>query len=361
MFVRQNGIPPRWMNGNSYPRYHQQAPPPVRRRSRLPTTKVKSIVNVDLKILFTMGALLALLTLSLALKIAKGQLGHDQRQLSAYAYSSPQEPRAITKADPPKCQDRLDQEPVSQWNATYLLLLQKATYRRQPVFRCKVLRIRVAHHCGNSDHQTKFSTFRLELEVSPAKCRGMYPQQMWKEDLLHTETPICRSKTTIIRKELVRKTDAHSGADTQCTGAMYRSKGINIPDIMLWEELSITLNTYKLLVDKAGGCIVNSNQVRIGCKDTELSCKYSEGTPYWSAPTAMEKCRFHKIRRSTGTVVTWLNGTETFISRLEHDQANHQAAGTVVWRGLRTNYDKLYLVDKLFLIRFPSHCRSGIC
>jgi hypothetical protein len=99
--------------------------------------------------------------------VANGQLGHDQRQLSAYDCTSPQELRAVTKAEPPQCQDRLDQDPVSKKNKTYLLL-QKATYRRQPVSRCKVLRTRVAHHCRDNDHQTfipQFSTFREELTV----------------------------------------------------------------------------------------------------------------------------------------------------------------------------------------------------
>jgi hypothetical protein len=94
-----------------------------------------------------MGALLMVLTLALAVGVAKGQLGHDQRQFTAYDCTSPQELRAVTKSEPPQCQDRLDQDPVSQKNQTYLLL-QKATYRRQPVSRCKVLRTRVAHHWG---------------------------------------------------------------------------------------------------------------------------------------------------------------------------------------------------------------------
>jgi hypothetical protein len=94
------------------------------------------------------GAMLVVLTLSLAVGMAKGQLGHKQRQFTAYDCTSLQELRAVTMAEPPQCQDRLDQDPVSQRNQTYLLL-QKATYRRQPVSRCKVLRTRVAHYCSD--------------------------------------------------------------------------------------------------------------------------------------------------------------------------------------------------------------------
>jgi hypothetical protein len=79
-----------------------------------------------------MGAMLVLLTLSLAVGMAKGQLGHEQRQFTAYDCTSPQEMKAVTKGEPSQCQDRLDQEPISQRNETHLLL-QKATYRRQPV------------------------------------------------------------------------------------------------------------------------------------------------------------------------------------------------------------------------------------
>jgi hypothetical protein len=75
-----------------------------------------------------MGAMLVVLTLSLAVGMGKGQMGHDQRQFTAYDCTGPQELRAVTKADPPQCQDRLDQDPVSQTNQTFLLL-QKATYR----------------------------------------------------------------------------------------------------------------------------------------------------------------------------------------------------------------------------------------
>jgi hypothetical protein len=136
----------------------------------------RRIATIDQALLVTMGAMLVVLTLSLAVVMAKGQLGHEQRQFTAYDCTSPQELKAVTKGEPPQCQDRLDQDPVSQRNQTYLLL-QKATYRRQPVSRCKVLRTRVAHHCGDSDHQTfipQFSTFRDEVTISANKCKEMY-------------------------------------------------------------------------------------------------------------------------------------------------------------------------------------------
>jgi hypothetical protein len=130
-----------------------------------------------------MGAMLVVLTLLLAVGMAKGQLGHDQRQFTAYDCTSPQELRAVTKAEPPQCQDRSDQDPVSQRNQTYLLL-QKATYRRQPVSRCKALRTRVAHHCGDSDHLIfipQFSTFREEVTISADQCKDMYRQKVYKD------------------------------------------------------------------------------------------------------------------------------------------------------------------------------------
>jgi hypothetical protein len=292
------------------------------------------------------------LTLSLAVGVAKVQLGHDQRQFTAYDCNSQQELRAVTKAQTPQCQDRLDQDPVSQKNQTYLLL-QKATYCRQPVSRCKVLRTRVAHHCGDSDYQTfitQFSTFREELTVSPTKCQAMYHQEVWK-DHWHKETPIARGKTTVIRKELVGSTSPYSGGDTQCVGAVYRQKGIEIPDIMLWEELTITLDTDTLLVDATGSCIVNNDQIKIGCTDTALSCIYSGHTIFWTAPTDLENCCFHQIHHSTGIVVTGSNGTETFISQDGSMirlilRRPAQLCGEAT--GFRTNYDNLYLMDEIY-------------
>jgi hypothetical protein len=218
-----------------YLRHHQQARPPIRRRRRpRKRATARRLVTIDHALLVTMGALIMVLTLSIAVGVAKGQLGHDQRQFTAYDCTSPQELKAVTKAEPPQCQDRLDQDPVSQKNQTYLLL-QKATYCKQPVSRCKVLRTRVAHHCGDSDHQTfipQFSTFSEELIVSATKCQAMYHQEVCK-DHWHTETPITRGKTTVIRKELVGSTNPYGGGDTQCVGAVFRQKGIDIPDIML--------------------------------------------------------------------------------------------------------------------------------
>jgi hypothetical protein len=46
-----------------------------------------------------MGAMLVVLTLSLAVGMAKGKLGHDQRQFTAYDCTSSQELRAVTKTD----------------------------------------------------------------------------------------------------------------------------------------------------------------------------------------------------------------------------------------------------------------------
>ena len=299
-----------------------------------------------------MVALLVLITLALTIGKARGQLGHEQRQFTAYDCTSPQELKAVTKGEPPQCQDRLDQEPIKQRNQTYLLL-QKATYRRQPVSRCKVIRTRMAHHCGDSDHQTyipQFSTFRAKVTISAGQCKEMYDREIYK-DKWHEETPIGRGKTTIIRKELVGSTNPYGGADTQCVGATYRSKGIDIPDIMIWEELTITLDTDTLLVDKEGACIVNNDQIRIGCRDTDLSCIYSGGTLFWTAPTELEKCRYHQIRRSTGIVVTGSNGTDTFISRDGSMirlilRRPAQLCGEAT--GFRTNYDNLYLMDEIY-------------
>jgi hypothetical protein len=154
-----------------YSRHHPQALHPTwkRRRPRQRAT-ARRLVTIDHALLVTMGVMLVVLTLWLAVGMVKGQLGHDQRQFTAYDCTSPKELRAVTKAEPPQCQDRLDQDPVSQRNQRYLFL-QMATYRRQPVSRCKVLRTRVAHHCGDSDHQTfipQFSTFRDEGITTPA-------------------------------------------------------------------------------------------------------------------------------------------------------------------------------------------------
>jgi hypothetical protein len=111
-----------------YSHHHPQAPHPTwrRRRPRQRAT-ARRIVTIDQALLVTMGAMLVVLTLSLAVGMAKGQLGHEQRQFTAYDCTSLQELRDVTKAEPPQCQDRLDQDPVSQRNRTYLLL-QKATY-----------------------------------------------------------------------------------------------------------------------------------------------------------------------------------------------------------------------------------------
>jgi hypothetical protein len=217
-----------------YSRHHPQAPHPTEGNRPRQRATARRIVTIDQALLVTMGAMLVVLTLSLAVGMAKGQLGHEQRQFTAYDCTSPQELRAVTKAEPPQCQDRLDQDPVSQRNQTYLLL-QKATYRRQPVSRCKVLRTRVAHHCGDSDHQTfipQFSTFRDEVTISANECKDMYNQKVYK-DQWHKETPIERGMTTVIRKELVGSRNPYGGGDTQCVGAIYRHNGLDIPDIML--------------------------------------------------------------------------------------------------------------------------------
>jgi hypothetical protein len=178
----------------------------------------------------------------------------------------------------------------------------------------------------------------------------MYHQEVWK-DHWHTETPIVRGKTTVIRKELVGSTNPYGGGDTQCVGAVYRQKGIDIPDIMLWEELTITLDTDTLLVDAEGSYIVNNDQIKIGCRDTALSCIYSGGTIFWTAPTTLERCRFHQIRGSTGIVVTGSNGRETFFRRDGSMirlilRILEQLCGEAI--GFRTNYENLYLMDEIY-------------
>ena len=178
----------------------------------------------------TMVALLVLITLALTIGKARGQLGHEQRQFTAYDCTSPQELKAVTKGEPPQCQDRLDQEPIKQRNQTYLLL-QKATYRRQPVSRCKVIRTRMAHHCGDSDHQTyipQFSTFRAKVTISAGQCKEMYDREIYM-DKWHEETPIGRGKTTIIRKELVGSTNPYGEGIPNASGQLTGAKGSTSP------------------------------------------------------------------------------------------------------------------------------------
>jgi hypothetical protein len=71
----------------------------------------------------------------------------------------------------------------------------------------------------------------------------MYSQKVYK-DHWHKASPI-----DIGRKEQVGHTNPYGGGDTHCVGAIYRQNGLDIPDIMLWEELSITLGTDTLLVE----------------------------------------------------------------------------------------------------------------
>jgi hypothetical protein len=140
--------------------------------------------------------------------------------------------------------------------------------------------------------------------------------------------------TTVIRKELVRSTNPYGRGDTQCVGAIYRQNGLDIPDIMLWEELTITLDTDTLLVDTEGACIVNNDQIRIGCRDTDLCCIYSGDTLFWTAPTKLERCRFHQIRRSTGIVFTGVQWHgDVHQPGREHDPTNTPEASPAVWRG----------------------------
>jgi hypothetical protein len=144
---------------------------------------------------------------------------------------------------------------------------------------------------ATGDHQTfipQFSTFRDEVTISANKCKDIYNQKVYK-DRWHKETPIERGMTTVIRKELVGSTNPYGGRDTQCVGAIYPQNGLDIPDIMLLEELTITLDTDTLLVNTEGACIVNNDQIRIGCRDTDLSCIYSGGTLFWTAPTELER------------------------------------------------------------------------
>jgi hypothetical protein len=92
-------------------------------------------------------------------------------------------------------------------------------------------------------------------------------------------------------------------------------------------------------------------QMRIGCRDTDLSCIYSGGTIFWTAPTVLEQCRFHQIGRSSGIVVTGSNGTETFISQDGSMirlflRRPAQICGEAT--GFRTNYDNLYLMEVIY-------------
>jgi hypothetical protein len=86
-------------------------------------------------------------------------------------------------------------------------------------------------------------------------------------------------------------------------------------------------------------------------RDMALSCIYSGGTIFWTAPTDLERCRFHQIRHSTGIVVTGSNGTETFI-RQDGSMIRlilrrpAQLCGEAT--GFRTNYKNLYLKDKIY-------------
>jgi hypothetical protein len=80
-----------------YSRHHPQMPHQIQKRRRpRQRAAARRLLTIDHALLVTMGAMLVVLTLSLAVGMAKGQLGHAQRQFTAYECTSPQELRAVT-------------------------------------------------------------------------------------------------------------------------------------------------------------------------------------------------------------------------------------------------------------------------
>jgi hypothetical protein len=73
-----------------YSRHHPQTPHQIQKRRRPgQRAAARKLLTIDHALLVTMGAMLVVLTLLLAVGMAKGQLGHDQRQFTAYDCASP--------------------------------------------------------------------------------------------------------------------------------------------------------------------------------------------------------------------------------------------------------------------------------
>lgn len=276
------------------------------------------------------------------------QLSHEQRQFEAYDCTSPQELRPVQQPPPKTCQD-MEKAPVQQGKNESILVLQQATYRRQTAYRCKFVRTRVSHYCGDHDHQTftpMMSKFAEQREVEPVLCRKMWRD---KQYVGHHEKkfPLKVGPDNTFTELVVGTTSLYDNTDVQCVGGKTMHDGIPLLSMNVWEQQTIRLTEEIILVSESGDVTLHHAQIKLKCPFWDHECVYEQGTVYWKAPSPDEECKFHVIRKPSGVIVTGPSGTETFMStdgamvRLILKDTVTMCRGM----GRRTNYRNLFVAD----------------
>ena len=272
----------------------------------------------------------------------RAEVAYESRQFQAFDCANPAQVAKVGIQAPP-CKE--DPVASTQKNATFVLL-QRARYKRLDGYRCSIVVSALSTYCGHYDHQTvipQWSKIGVARDVSTAECQQYFKDKEYV-DPRGKRHRLQVGGTSVIAYEHIGETRIWESSDVQCYGASYRGK----PDVMLWEQLKITLAPEELWVEPATNkVIVRNGNLWTTCTPEDLECDTKIGRIWWRTMAPGQHCTLHVTRRTSGIIVGDGHGRRVYMSndgtmiRLVLKEHENECGETVI----ATEFERLFLTE----------------
>lgn len=238
--------------------------------------------------------------------------------------------------------------PKSQRNAEFLLLQSRDKVSIK-VKNCVITETIIPHYCGMFSHSVfapRWLQIEQDVSLSPEQC-----EQIWTNFKYVDPTGISHSiipgDTKHVTYFAAGSTDDSTGS-IKCQGSSFRYQGRTYEDMVVTVQQKVTILKQPAEILDNDLVHIPRLAIKLACSASTLKCVSPNfGTFIWSLPS--NTCRYIKIRRTKGLIISDDSGQDTYMSndgtliRLALVNPTSKC-GVVVYE---TNYARLFLTADL--------------
>lgn len=230
-------------------------------------------------------------------------------------------------------------------------ILQESKNRRFKAKTCTSVVTRTTFYCGAYDHITPLphrGFYNRQQPVSADKC------DEYHRTLVHTDpnggqhTLAIGSKTTIAYytygTTYISVGDLYT--EIKCTGAQTIIGGTPVPNMVQYEEISITLRTEEIVLREDDSVVAFYDNVRLPCSLNMNACTTGATVYTWDHNEDPDYCPLKVAKTFRGAEVKSGDSTESVITSLDGNSLRIVVGSATIKCGksvLQTNYNGLYL------------------
>ena len=240
-------------------------------------------------------------------------------------------------------------------------VLQKVDYIRFPIFRCSVVRNRMAYQCAKYGHSSLVPSewkFSESYALSASDCRKAWADGEWGH--LKKVHPVHPNATTHYIEAVAGTAYAYHdffrGRDIACEGGKFRLSGTTegtyktSPNMVVYDSMAVELKQETGLMDEDGGVTVYESQKVLPLMNNQQQYFVSQtDTYFWELPAGDDVCPLFYSRTTKGVDILKQSGEIDFQSRDTSmlrlkKKPSISMCGALVFP---TEYSKLFLTTEI--------------